>query len=131
MENYKNKKFVKFQGDMLNFCDFIQVFVFTRNHHLKTDHDFVFSGRNKWLGCDVTTNATSGKFCLEKHPYFFAAYAVDETDRRESSIGLETNNEGTDVDASYFSVYRSSAYGSKQSVSADSGYGTDGGVIQE
>ena len=35
MENNKNKKFVKFQGDMLKFCDFIQVFVFTRNHHLK------------------------------------------------------------------------------------------------
>ena len=36
MENNKNKKSVKFQGDMLNFCDFIQVFVFTRNHHLKS-----------------------------------------------------------------------------------------------
>ena len=35
MENNKNKKSVKFQGDLLNFCDFIQVFVFTRNHHLK------------------------------------------------------------------------------------------------
>ena len=35
MENNKNKKSVKFQGDVLNFCDFIQVFVFTRNHHLK------------------------------------------------------------------------------------------------
>ena len=35
MENNKNKKSVKFQGDMLNFYDFIQVFVFTRNHHLK------------------------------------------------------------------------------------------------
>ena len=34
MENNKNKKSVKFQGDMLNFCEFIQVFVFTRNHHL-------------------------------------------------------------------------------------------------
>ena len=34
MENNKNKKSVKFQGDMLYFCDFIQVFVFTRNHHL-------------------------------------------------------------------------------------------------
>ena len=34
MENNKNKKSVKFQGDMLKFCDFIQVFVFTRNHHL-------------------------------------------------------------------------------------------------
>ena len=29
MENNKNKKSVKFQGDMLNFYDFIQVFVFT------------------------------------------------------------------------------------------------------
>ena len=36
MENNKNKKSVKFQGDMLNFCDFIQVFVFTRNHHLNS-----------------------------------------------------------------------------------------------
>ena len=35
MENNKNKKSVKFQGDMSNFCVFIQVFVFTRNHHLK------------------------------------------------------------------------------------------------
>ena len=26
---------VKFQGDMLIFCDFIQVYVFTTNHHLK------------------------------------------------------------------------------------------------
>ena len=34
MENNKNKKSVKFQGDMLNFCDFIQVFVFITNHHL-------------------------------------------------------------------------------------------------
>ena len=40
MENNKNKKSVKFQGDMSNFYDFIQVFVFTRNHHLK---DFSFS----------------------------------------------------------------------------------------
>ena len=37
MEKNKNKKSVKFQGDMLNFCDFIQVFVFTSNHHLKAD----------------------------------------------------------------------------------------------
>ena len=35
VENNKNKKSVKFQGDMLNFCDFIQIFAFTRNHHLK------------------------------------------------------------------------------------------------
>ena len=34
VENNKNKKSVKFQGDMLNFYDFIQVYVFTTNHHL-------------------------------------------------------------------------------------------------
>ena len=30
----KKKKSVKYQGDMLNFCDFIQVYVFTANHYL-------------------------------------------------------------------------------------------------
>ena len=35
VENNKNKKSVKFQGDMLSFCDFIQVFAFTTNHHLR------------------------------------------------------------------------------------------------
>ena len=40
MENNKNKKSVKFQGDMLNFYDFIQVFVFTTNHHLKCYNDY-------------------------------------------------------------------------------------------
>ena len=34
VENNKNKKSVKFQGDILNFGDFIYVFVFTTNHHL-------------------------------------------------------------------------------------------------
>ena len=28
-------KSIKFQRDMLKFCDFIQVYVFTTNHHLK------------------------------------------------------------------------------------------------
>ena len=32
---------VKFQGDTLNFCNFIQLFVFTTNHHLK-EHLTVF-----------------------------------------------------------------------------------------
>ena len=41
MENNKNKKSVKFQGDMLNFCDFIQVFVFTPNHHLNNNRFIV------------------------------------------------------------------------------------------
>ena len=34
VENNINNKYVKFQVDLLNFCDFIQVFVFTTNHHL-------------------------------------------------------------------------------------------------
>ena len=49
MENNKNKKSVKFQGDMLNFCDFIQVFVFTRNHHLKLSK-FAFSAVGLLVG---------------------------------------------------------------------------------
>ena len=38
VENNKNKKSVKFHKDILNFCDFIQVYVFTTNHHLKLGH---------------------------------------------------------------------------------------------
>ena len=34
VENNKKKKSVKFLGDTLSFCDFIQVYVFTTNHHL-------------------------------------------------------------------------------------------------
>ena len=34
-----NKNMKVFQGDMLIFCDFIQVFVFTTNHHLKLDFE--------------------------------------------------------------------------------------------
>ena len=40
VENNKNKKSAKFQGDVLNFYDFIQVFVFTTNHHLNTQRSF-------------------------------------------------------------------------------------------
>ena len=49
MENNKNKKSVNFQGDMLNFCDFIQVFVFTTNHHLSTCFIKVQNNCMKWL----------------------------------------------------------------------------------
>ena len=35
VENNKNKKPFKFQGDMLIFCDIIPVYVFTTNHQLK------------------------------------------------------------------------------------------------
>ena len=44
VENNKNKKSIKFQGDRLNFYDFIQVCVFTTNHHLNlTILRFIFS----------------------------------------------------------------------------------------
>ena len=33
---------------MLNFCDFIQVYVFTTNHHLNTVYSFTL--KLKWLG---------------------------------------------------------------------------------
>ena len=65
MENYKNKKSVKFQGDMLNFCDFIQVFVFTRNHHLKCPTDYFECTKGvcipiRWL-CDGAKDCPNGK----------------------------------------------------------------------
>ena len=55
MENNKNKKSVKFQGDVLNFYDFIQVFVFTRNHHL----NYQKSRDNKMFVCKVSKNVKS------------------------------------------------------------------------
>ena len=59
MENNKNKKSVKFQGEMLNFCDFIQVFVFTRNHHLN-----VISIPVKWCGRNVEFDCTCSIFLI-------------------------------------------------------------------
>ena len=56
VENNKNKKSVKFQGDMLNFCDFIQVFVFTRNHHLKYFHDSKANQAKYLTSLDVVFN---------------------------------------------------------------------------
>ena len=61
VETNKNKKSVKFQGDMLNYCDFIQVFVFTTNHHLKLIY------QNSWIFLDqIQTNLFSltNKFSL-------------------------------------------------------------------
>ena len=44
VENIKTKKSLKFQGDMLKICEFIQVYVFTTSHHLKI---------TKYLGLDI------------------------------------------------------------------------------
>ena len=43
VENNKNKKAVNFKGDMLFFCDFILVFVFTTNHHFKALEHYQYS----------------------------------------------------------------------------------------
>ena len=87
MENNKNKKSVKFQGDMLNFCDFIQVYVFTRNHHLKCDLSFIEKerfGKLGHYGCLVLpayfkTLVMMNAYFLNK---FFCAYcrAANESD---------------------------------------------------
>ena len=47
VENNTSKKPVKFQGDVLNFYDFIQVFVFTTNHHLKQNLGSICGDYNK------------------------------------------------------------------------------------
>ena len=60
MENNKNKKSVKFQGDMLNFYDFIQVFVFTTNHHLKCV---------KWIICFFL--AIPSQYCIDWYMYHY------------------------------------------------------------
>ena len=48
VENNKNKKSVKFQGDILNFGDFIYVFVFTTNHHLNALYKCGLDSRPLW-----------------------------------------------------------------------------------
>ena len=42
-------KYVKFQGDVLNFCDFTQDFVFTINHHLKSRKHFEKKARGPYF----------------------------------------------------------------------------------
>ena len=47
---------MKFQGDILNFYDFIQVFVFTTNHHLKRSGEA--SKVNVHYSCSIFWPAT-------------------------------------------------------------------------
>ena len=72
MENNKNKKSVKFQGDVLKFCDFIQVFVFTRNHHLKdnSQEPRVFGKQMKSRSSSCETQER--QFCTS-FSYFYIA----------------------------------------------------------
>ena len=74
MENNKNKKSVKFQGDMLNFYGFIQVFIFTTNHHLKfilRSYDMFDLSPMRIL---ITAGHEIGVFCARccgHYSYFF------------------------------------------------------------
>ena len=49
VENNKNKKSLKFQGNVLIFCDFIQVYVFTTNHHLNNEKILKFLSEFVWV----------------------------------------------------------------------------------
>ena len=83
MENNKNKKSVKFQGDMLNFCDFIQVFVFTRNHHLNCSQLLIydiFRGKQVHIHIMLASFEVSGLSWtvfhrISLHVLFFSFYS--------------------------------------------------------
>ena len=51
---------MKFQGDILNFCDFIQVFVFTTNHHLNYQE-----AGDKIFTCKFSKNVKSKLYNIE------------------------------------------------------------------
>ena len=57
---------------MLNFCDFIQVFVFTRNHHLKLDMTlapFLFDTNNI---CSAVFALTINRLhSFKRQPFWF------------------------------------------------------------
>ena len=62
VENNKSKKSTKFQGDMLIFCDFIQVFIFTTNHHL--NHVFAKQTASKMFDLVFTKQTVPEMFNL-------------------------------------------------------------------
>ena len=99
MENNKNKKSVTFQGDMLNFCDFIQVFVFTPNHHL---NDIILtrirhncSNLNADLfrvNISANSNCRCGAVNENAHHYFLECILnVEQRNRLFSSINPLVN----------------------------------------
>ena len=66
VENNKNKKSVKFQEDILNFCDFIKVFVFTTNHHLNeiTLHGFNITRKRNPFNPFSLEDGIRFQFCI-------------------------------------------------------------------
>ena len=86
MENNKNKKSMKFQGDMLNFCDFIQVFVFTRNHHLK------FTDRPNMISClPRGREATTQQPHRQRISNLFYDIQMQQLQDRASFVRLSSN----------------------------------------
>ena len=81
MENNKNKKSVKFQEGMFNFCDFIQVFVFTTNHHLKCIYIL-----NVCAVCVKTQN------CIKQGKEFEVVHSV-ETINTELNVVVDCFND--------------------------------------
>ena len=72
---------MKFQGDILNFYDFIQVFVFTTNHHLKAAAD--------------ASDTSAGSVMLQEdskcvdHPVYYFSKIFGKHQRNFSTIEKE------------------------------------------
>ena len=71
MENNKNKKSVKFQGDMLIFYDFIQVFVFTTNHHLNLFQKWVSVFKRVKAGIPFSGTCANSTDPVQSHSMAF------------------------------------------------------------
>ena len=63
---------MKFQGDILNFCDFIQVNVFTSNHHLNVMLEFYLKQDfgNSFHYC-ILANMIDKFLIIPRQPYVF------------------------------------------------------------
>ena len=92
MENNKNKKSEKFQGDMLNFCDFIQVFVFTTNHHLKARMlKLCIHMDNELFNCGIE-NRSPCSYCSLYLSIFLSFTAKFESQFSPELCKLESSN---------------------------------------
>ena len=92
MENNKNKKSVKYQVDMLNFYDFIQVFVFTTNHHLNTSFISAVkltsnSAFRNFILCMIDSCNDSMSLVVRK--WFLRLKAANDCNRTTNAFGGE------------------------------------------
>ena len=85
---------MKFQGDILNFYDFIQVFVFTTNHHLNF---IVFIGI--LIGLSIIgvmfCSAFSSECSSEQKFYTNTKYCEETTCANDSAFNTRTNKTTT------------------------------------